>query len=94
MKVINSKYSSLAIGGREFSSRLFIDTGEFSSNSLLKDVIEASKTEMVTVALRKVDPDNPENEFRNTVQQNKNIQLLPDTSSTARASSPLTGFLR
>jgi thiazole synthase len=46
----------LVIGGREFASRLFLGTGKFPSNDALRGAIEASGTEMVTVALRRVDP--------------------------------------
>jgi thiazole synthase len=46
----------LVIAGREFSSRLFLGTGKFPSNASLRAAIEASGTEMVTVALRRVDP--------------------------------------
>jgi thiazole synthase len=46
----------LVIGGREFGSRLFLGTGKFPSNEALRGAIEASGTEMVTVALRRVDP--------------------------------------
>jgi thiazole synthase len=45
----------LVIAGREFSSRLFLGTGKFPSNAALRASIEASGTEMVTVALRRVD---------------------------------------
>ena len=51
----------LVIAGREFTSRLFLGTGKFPSNAALRDAIEASGTEMVTVALRRVDP-NPGDE--------------------------------
>ena len=46
----------LRIAGREFGSRLFLGTGKFPSNAALAAAIEASATEMVTVALRRVDP--------------------------------------
>ncbi|PLS75226.1 MAG: thiazole synthase [Actinobacteria bacterium] len=46
----------LVIAGREFSSRLFLGTGKFPSNESLAGAIAASATEMVTVALRRVDP--------------------------------------
>jgi thiazole synthase len=45
----------LIIAGREFHSRLFLGTGKFPSNAALASAIEASGTEMVTVALRRVD---------------------------------------
>jgi len=44
------------IAGREFGSRLFLGTGKFPSNASLAAAIAASGTEMVTVALRRVDP--------------------------------------
>ena len=44
------------IAGRAFASRLFLGTGKFPSNASLRAAIEASGTEMVTVALRRVDP--------------------------------------
>lgn len=46
----------LVIAGREFTSRLFLGTGKFPSNVALRAAIDASATEMVTVALRRVDP--------------------------------------
>jgi thiazole synthase len=45
----------LTIVGREFTSRLFLGTGKFPSNDALAAAITASGTEMVTVALRRVD---------------------------------------
>jgi len=44
------------IAGRAFGSRLFLGTGKFPSNAALTTAIKASGTEMVTVALRRVDP--------------------------------------
>ena len=41
----------LIIAGKEFESRLFLGTGKFSSNDLMKKSIEASKTQMVTVLI-------------------------------------------
>ena len=46
----------LVIAGRRFGSRLFLGTGKFPSNRALGDTIAACGTEMVTVALRRVDP--------------------------------------
>src|SRR5436309_1860791 len=46
----------LVIAGREFGSRLFLGTGKFPSNKALRAAIEACGTELVTVALRRVDP--------------------------------------
>lgn len=50
----------LVIGGRAFRSRLFLGTGKFPSNAHLKGAIAASGTEVVTVALRRIDPSSSE----------------------------------
>ncbi len=47
----------LVISGRSFGSRLFLGTGKFPSNESLRAAIDASGTEMVTVAMRRIDPD-------------------------------------
>ncbi|MGQ0670820.1 MAG: thiazole synthase [Actinomycetota bacterium] len=47
----------LIIAGRSFGSRLIVGTGKFGSFEVMRDALEASGTEMVTVALRRVDPD-------------------------------------
>ncbi|MBW8035073.1 MAG: thiazole synthase, partial [Planctomycetes bacterium] len=44
----------LKIADKEFSSRLFIGTGKYASNEIMAKSIEASCSEMVTVALRRV----------------------------------------
>ena len=47
--------SKLIIAGKEFSSRLFLGTGKFDSNEKMSQAIEASGTEMVTIAMKRVD---------------------------------------
>ena len=47
----------LVIAGRTFESRLFLGTGKYSSNGVLSGAIDASGTQVVTVALRRIDPD-------------------------------------
>jgi thiazole synthase len=48
--------AGLAIAGRIWRSRLILGTGGFRSLEIMKEAIEASGTEIVTVALRRVDP--------------------------------------
>lgn len=74
----------MKIGGREFSSRLFVGTGKFSSNRLMRTAIEASGTEMVTVALKRVDTGNKEDDLLAHVLS-PDIQLLPNTSGVRDA---------
>jgi thiazole synthase len=47
---------ALEIGGRTFGSRLLLGTGGFRSLDAIASAIEASGTELVTVALRRIDP--------------------------------------
>ena len=70
---------NLIVAGREFSSRLFVGTGKFSSTETMRQAIEASGTEMVTVALRRVDIANPRDDVISAIDR-KRIQLLPNTS--------------
>lgn len=48
----------LEIGGKKIKNRLFIGTGKFSDYPLMKEAIESSGAEIVTVALRRVDLDS------------------------------------
>lgn len=74
----------LTIAGREFDSRLFLGTGKFSSNELMEQSIAASQTEMVTVAMKRIDlNDDNDDMLRHIV--NPNIQLLPNTSGARTA---------
>jgi thiazole synthase len=51
-----SRPDDLIIAGRPFSSRLFLGTGKFPSNASLREAIDSSGAEIVTVALRRIDP--------------------------------------
>jgi thiazole synthase len=46
--------TSLWVGGREFRSRLIVGTGKYPSNQTMREALEASGTELVTVAVRRV----------------------------------------
>src|SRR5210317_258017 len=63
----------LVIAGREFSSRLFMGTGKFPSNESMVAAWEAGRTEMVTVAIRRIDlsPDRPEKNFADYLDGDK-----------------------
>ncbi|MDE7027179.1 MAG: thiazole synthase, partial [Duncaniella freteri] len=45
----------LTIGGKEFTSRLFVGTGKFASNRLMLESILASGSQMITVAMKRID---------------------------------------
>jgi thiazole synthase len=74
----------LIIGGREFNSRLFVGTGKFRSNEEMSVAIAASGTEMVTVAMKRIDMTNKEDDMLVHVNR-ESIQLLPNTSGARNA---------
>lgn len=76
--------NKLVIGSREFNSRLFVGTGKFSSNPLMEKAIIASGSEMVTVAMKRVDMQNPEDDILVHINRD-HIQLLPNTSGVRDA---------
>lgn len=76
--------STLIIAGKEFNSRLFLGTGKFSSNELMEKSILASGSEMVTVALKRIDLDNPDDDMLKHIVH-PHIQLLPNTSGARDA---------
>ncbi len=77
----------LVIAGREFSSRLFLGTGKFSSNEAMRAALEASGTEIVTVALRRADLSGKGDPFANILDfiDPKRYLLLPNTSGAMNA---------
>src|SRR5437764_1948799 len=75
---------ALLIGGRELNSRLFVGTGKFPSNQSLRDALLASGTEMVTVALRRIDP-TAEEDILDALPEGDGILLLTNTSGAVDA---------
>lgn len=75
----------LEIAGRQFRSRLMIGTGKFPSAEALRAAIEASGAEIVTVALRRVDLDRPDDEgILSAIDRDKQL-ILPNTSGARSA---------
>jgi len=79
--------SPLVIAGREFSSRLLLGTGKFASNDLMRDALEASGTEIVTVALRRADLSGTHDPFADILDyiDAEKYLLLPNTSGAMNA---------
>lgn len=75
----------LTIGGREFTSRLFVGTGKFSSNQLMLDSILASGSEMITVAMKRIDMDHEEEDDMLRHINRDHVQFLPNTSGVRNA---------
>ena len=69
------------LGGVELRSRLFMGTGKYASDDLIPKVAEASGAEVVTVAMRRVDPQN-----RGIMAHiPEGMRLLPNTSGARTA---------
>lgn len=75
----------LVIAGREFNSRLFLGTGKFNNNEVMARAIEASGTEMVTVAMKRIELQDQQDDLLTHITQYKHIQLLPNTSGVRNA---------
>jgi thiazole synthase len=74
---------SLIIGGTEFTSRLFLGTGKFASYDLIPMAIKASGTELVTIALRRIDFDNPGENMIDFIPEG--VTVMPNTSGARNA---------
>ncbi|MDE6010182.1 MAG: thiazole synthase [Muribaculaceae bacterium] len=75
----------LNIGPREFSSRLFVGTGKFPSSEIMLQAILASGSEMITVAMKRVNMMNEATDDMLTHINRERVQLLPNTSGVRDA---------
>ena len=78
---------SLVISDRTFNSRLLLGTGKFSSNNVMKEALEASGTEIVTVSLRRANLNDEEDESANILNfiDNNKFLILANTSGANNA---------
>ncbi len=75
----------LKLGNIEFKSRLILGTGKFSDTETMIKAIEASGTELVTVALRRFNRGKPSDDLCAPLAKMKNIRLMPNTSGAMNA---------
>ena len=73
----------LVLKGHEFESRLLTGTGKFSDKNLIAPMLEASKSNIITMALRRINFENPKENILNYIP--KHITLLPNTSGARNA---------
>ena len=79
----------LVIGGKHFSSRLIVGTGRYRTNEDMVEAIEASGTEMVTVAIRRLNLDDPtEKTILDYIDWSK-YNILPNTAGCATVEEAL-----
>ena len=75
---------TLKIADKEFSSRLFTGTGKFSSSNDMREALLASESELITVALKRVDVHNEDDDIVTHLDHSR-INLLPNTSGVRTA---------
>jgi len=87
----SSIHQPLSISGRIFRSRLILGTGKFSSPEAMRDALEASGAEIVTVALRRADLSGKKDPFANILEfiDSQQFLLLPNTSGAMTAEEAL-----
>jgi thiazole synthase len=74
------KDDKLVIGGKEFSSRLIVGSGKYKSFQETKEATEASGAEMITVAVRRVNITDPNQENLLDYIDTSKIMILPNTA--------------
>ncbi len=82
MDTIN-KDTPLVLGGKEFTNRLFTGTGKFADNGKIAPMLAASGSQMITVALRRIDMDAGSDNILSYIP--KDVVLLPNTSGARTA---------
>ena len=75
----------LTIADKTFTSRLFLGTGKFSSSSLMAAAAKASGSELVTVALKRVELSASTADDMIAPLVKQNLNLLPNTSGARNA---------
>lgn len=82
---MNNNNDKLKIGEREFGSRLFLGTGKFSSNELMEQSILASESEMITIAMKRLDTEHSDSDEMLKHINREHVQFLPNTSGVRNA---------
>ena len=75
-------HDTLTIAGREFRSRLLLGTGKYDTFETMRDAVVASGTQIVTVAVRRIDFDAPGEDITSFLPE---VLLLPNTSGCETA---------
>ena len=84
------KDDRLIIGGEALSSRLFLGTGKFSDARTMVEAVRAAAPGLVTVALRRFNPDQPEDDLYGPLSELEGVRLMPNTSGAATAREAIT----
>ncbi len=84
----SSSSDTFILAGKKFKSRLILGSGKFSSHAVMQKAILASQTEMLTMALRRIDLDNSNDDFMNSLS-GLPLQFLPNTSGARNSSEAI-----
>jgi thiazole synthase len=76
--------SPLKIGTTLLKNRLILGSGKFSSPEVMKQTLAAAETEVITMALRRLDLNNPQDSFLSHIDPEK-IIFMPNTSGARTA---------
>jgi thiazole synthase len=76
---------ALVVAGIELRSRLFVGTGKYPDDQAMIAALEASGCELVTVALRRLDLDDPKKKTILDVIDWKRYRILPNTAGCRTA---------
>ncbi len=78
------KTKPLQIADKTFTSRLFTGTGKYANGSTMRDSLEASGSQLVTMAMRRVRYDGADDDIMNFLDQDR-FSILPNTSGVRDA---------
>jgi len=87
------KSDILKVGDQELGSRLFLGTGKFSSTEAMIEAVKASGTELVTVALRRFNREQAEDDLYGPLSELENVRLMPNTSGAMNAREAIRAAL-
>ena len=77
-------YSSLVIGGKQFSNRLMVGTGKYKSTQDMVESLSNSETEIITVAVRRIKNDKSGENLLEKIDWKK-YWMLPNTAGCVNA---------
>ncbi|MEI6971007.1 MAG: thiazole synthase [bacterium] len=86
MNLSSDKY---VLGGKRFSSRLFIGTGKFPDLDTMLRAVRASGAELVTVAIRRFNPGNKTDDLCGPLTRMPGITIVPNTSGARTAAEAI-----
>jgi thiazole synthase len=82
----------LKIGKYEFNSRLIVGSGKYDSFQTTRDATLVSESELITVAIRRVNITNPDEENLLDYFKDTNVKLLPNSAGCFTAEEAITTF--